>query len=57
LSELSHLEQLELRLKAELDEAERQLRDASPQEKDEARRHFKQALHNFTVLVMEGKDR
>ena len=46
---------LELCLKAELDEAERQLRDATPQEKEQARLRFKQALHNFTLFVLEGK--
>ena len=48
-------EEIESLLKAELDEAERQLRIAKPQDKDQARRRFKEALHNFTALVMEGK--
>ena len=50
-----HREQLELRLKAHLDEAERQLRNANPQELDEARRRFRQALHDFKLLVLDGK--
>jgi len=48
-------EEIESLLKAELDEAERQLRIAKPQDKDQARRRFKEALHNFTALVKEGK--
>jgi phage gp36-like protein len=48
-------EEIESLLKAELDEAERQLRNAKPQDKDQARRRFKEALHNFTVLVMDGE--
>jgi hypothetical protein len=47
-------EEIELRLKAELIEAEKQLRDATPQQKAEARRRFRQALHNFKVLVVDG---
>jgi phage gp36-like protein len=36
-------------------QAERQLRNAKPQDKDQARRRFKEALRNFTALVMDGK--
>jgi hypothetical protein len=44
----------ELRLKAELDEAELQLQDATPDELADARRHYRQALRSFTGLVMDG---
>jgi hypothetical protein len=36
-------------------QAERQLRNAKPQDKDQARRRFKEALRIFTALVMDGK--
>jgi hypothetical protein len=55
MSVLAHLEEIEALLKAELDEAERHLRNAKPQDKDEARRRFKEALHNFALFVVEGK--
>jgi phage gp36-like protein len=48
-------EEIEFLLKAELDEAEHQLRNAKPQDKDQARHRFKEALHNFTLLVMDGE--
>jgi hypothetical protein len=50
----SHRREIELRHKAELDEAERYMRDANPDELVEAKRHFRQALHAFTRLVMHG---
>ena len=55
MSDLSHREEIELRLKADLDEAERQLRQSNPQELPEARRRFREALHTFTVAILEGK--
>jgi hypothetical protein len=48
----SHRYEIELRLKAELDEAERQWRDARRWEREEARRRFSIALHDFTRLVL-----
>jgi hypothetical protein len=48
----SHRYEIELRLKAELDEAERQLRDARLDKREEARRRFRIALHDFTRLVL-----
>lgn len=38
-------EEIESLLKAELDEAESQLRNAKPHEKDQARLRFREALH------------
>ena len=54
MSDLSRREEAELRLKAELDEAERQLREAAPHELAEARRHYCHSLRIFTRLVVDG---
>ncbi len=48
-------EQLEARLRAELDAAEEVLRNATPEEKAEALRQFKDALHRFSVWVFTGR--
>ena len=53
MSDSMHREQLELQLKAELDEAEHFLRIASPQTSSEARRRFREALHKFAELVLD----
>jgi len=55
MSSLAGMEQLESQLRAELHEAEQQLRNATPQQKDEARKRFKEALRNFTRVALEGK--
>jgi hypothetical protein len=43
------------RLKAELEQAQQQLSGATPQDKEEARKHFLDALHNFSLLVLHGQ--
>lgn len=47
-------EQIELRLKNELDEAQRRLRNANSDELAEARSRYRQTLRAFTRLVLEG---
>ena len=49
-----HKEQLERRLKDELDEAERQLREATDEALPAARLRYRQTLHRFTRLVVDG---
>jgi hypothetical protein len=49
-----HKEQVERRLKDELDEAERQLREATDEALSGARLRYRQALHRFTRLVVDG---
>ena len=46
-------ESIELRLKAELDEAERQLQEAAPQELVEARRRYRHAIRRFSRFVVD----
>ena len=53
MSELK--EQPEGRLRAELDEADRLLRIATPEQKPEARERLREALNRFKELVMYGK--
>lgn len=54
MSVVSHLEEIELQLKAELDDAHRKMRDASnPVELVEAKRQYRKALRAFTRLVMD----
>ena len=55
MAELYQIDGLELRLRAELDAAEEMLRSATAEEKAEALRHFKDALHRFSVWVFTGK--
>ena len=50
----SHREEIVLRLKAELDEAERQLREAAPQQLAEARLRYRHAIQRFSRLVVDG---
>ena len=47
-------EEIELRLRAELAETHRQMRDADPDEVLEAKRHYRQALRAFARLVVDG---
>jgi hypothetical protein len=54
LSDSPNPKQIELRLKSELDEAERHLRDAPPHEKAEARLRYRHAIQRFSRLVMDG---
>jgi len=54
LSDLLGREEIELRLKADLDEAERHMRDANPDELVDARRHYRHAIQRFSRLVMDG---
>jgi hypothetical protein len=54
MSDLSHREQIELRLKVDLDEAERLLLEASPHELAEARLRYRHAVQRFSRLVMDG---
>lgn len=54
MSDLIDREHLELRLKDELDEAERLLRAAGPQELLEARLRYRRAIQRFSRLVMDG---
>ena len=51
---LLHREEIELRLRAELEEAEHKLRDATPEELIHAKRHYCQLLHTFTRLIVDG---
>jgi len=55
MSEVVQIDQLECQLRTELEEAERELRNVTPEEKPEARRRFTKALHRFAVFVFEGK--
>ena len=54
MSDSPNLKQIELRLKSELDEAERHLRDAPPHDKAEARLRYRHAIQRFSQLVMDG---
>lgn len=51
----SQFEDAEVRLKAELEAAEAQLRNAPEHERAAARLLFLRALHRFTRLVLENK--
>lgn len=48
-------EQLEARLRADLENAEKVLRNATPEEKPLALRQFKESLHRFSVWVLTGR--
>ena len=48
-------EEIELCLKADLEDAETRLRNATPQEKEKARTHFREALHRFSEFVFEDR--
>ena len=54
MSDLMRQEQLERRLRAELEEAERQKRAATTEELAEARQRYRQALRAFSRLVVDG---
>jgi hypothetical protein len=47
--------QLEMMLRGELEDAERLLNEATPEQKPEALKRFSQVLHVFTELVLNGK--
>lgn len=55
MAEAVSIDQFELRLRLELEKAEQQLRNATPEEKAEAQLRFKGALHRFTVFIFKGK--
>ncbi|HEY1241324.1 MAG TPA: hypothetical protein VGF16_12250 [Bryobacteraceae bacterium] len=55
MGDLYTIDEIELRLRAELDEAEKALRSATPDERAEAKRQFKDALHRFSIWVFTGK--
>ena len=55
MAEAIPIDDLELRLRRELDEAERELRNATPEQKPEALRRFKDALQRFSTFVFTGK--
>lgn len=55
LSEIWLIDQVDLQLRADLEEAERWLRAAAPSEKQQARRHFERMLHRFSVWVFDRK--
>ena len=55
MAELLNIDEIELRLRADLEEAEQRLRNATPTEKPEARRQFKQALRRFSLWAFERK--
>jgi len=48
-------EQIEALLRMELETAEQRLRDATPEQAEEANRCFRKALHQFTRLVTHGR--
>ena len=48
-------EEIERRLRAELDRAEKEFMSAEPMNKAEARRRFERALNRFTLFILEGK--
>jgi hypothetical protein len=54
MSSMGGRQELEARLRSELDEAERLLLTATPKQKAEALERFKQALGRFSDLVVRG---
>ena len=55
MGDLYEIDEIELRLRAELNEAENGLRNATFEERLEARSRFKDALHRFSVWVFTGR--
>lgn len=55
MAEMHSIDEIETHLRAELEEAERTLRSATAQEKAEALRYFKDALHRFSRFVFTGR--
>lgn len=55
MGELFPIDEIELRLRAELERAEKALRSATPKQKAEARRQFKDALHRFSLFAFTGE--
>ena len=51
---MSDCEELERRLKDELDDAERQLREATDEALPAARLRYRQTLRRFTRFVVDG---
>ncbi len=54
MSDFTHREEMELRLKAELDDAERSLLEAPANELPGARLRYRHAVKRFSRLVMDG---
>ena len=54
MSDLTHRELLELVAKAELDQAERQQREATREEMPAARLRYRHAIQRFSRLVVDG---
>jgi hypothetical protein len=55
MGDVYSIEEVELRLRAELDAAEKTLREATLEEKAEALRQFKDALHRSSVWLFIGR--
>ena len=49
------IDEMERSLRAELNDAEKALRNATTEQKAEARRRFKDALHRFSMFVFTGR--
>lgn len=49
------IDEIERSLRAELNDAEEALRNATPEQKAQARRRFKDALHRFSVFIFTGR--
>jgi hypothetical protein len=54
MSDLTGIEQVELCLRADLEQAEQQCRDATPENRSAARRQFRDILQKFSLLVLHG---
>lgn len=55
MGDVYKIDEMERSLRAELNDAEKALRSATPEEKAEAQRRFKDALHRFSVFVFTGR--
>lgn len=55
MGDLYPIDEMEQSLRADLNDAEKALRTATPEQKAEARRRFKDALHRFSVFVFTGR--
>jgi hypothetical protein len=54
VAEVIFIDHVEIQLRAELHEAERQYRSTKPEEKVEVRRRYLEALHKFSAFVFKG---
>jgi hypothetical protein len=55
MGDVYSIEEIEVRLRAELNAAEKALREATSEEKAQALLQFKDALHRFCLCVFTGK--